>query len=64
MTRDGTQPKLSDLLKEKRNRPFVSFEFFPPKTEDGVKKLHERISNLKTLGEFWREGFPPCRMQD
>jgi hypothetical protein len=32
-------PKIIDLLKERQegSKPFVSIEFFPPRSEDGVK---------------------------
>ena len=33
-----------------RQRHTFSFEFFPPKTEDGEKKLFEAIRELKSLG--------------
>jgi hypothetical protein len=32
-------PKIIDLIKEKKagSKPFASIEYFPPRTEDGVK---------------------------
>lgn len=39
--------KISELLTQKK--PLVSFEFFPPKTDDGLKNLMETISSLKSL---------------
>ena len=30
-------PKIIDLLKEEMSQPYVSLEYFPPRTEDGVK---------------------------
>jgi methylenetetrahydrofolate reductase (NADPH) len=32
-----------------RNRPLVSFEFFPPKTEEGVEKLYRTVEELRAL---------------
>jgi len=38
-------PSLSDLLKN-RSRPLLSYEFFPPKSEKGMKALQEAIEGL------------------
>ena len=38
-----------DSLLEARNEPVFSFEFFPPKTDDGVRQLFETISHLREL---------------
>lgn len=40
--------KISDLLSG--NGPAFSFEFFPPKTEDGERRLLETVHRLKALG--------------
>lgn len=40
--------KIGQMLKEKRQ--MFSFEFFPPKTDEGEKKLFETIENLRELG--------------
>ncbi|MCG3205317.1 MAG: 5,10-methylenetetrahydrofolate reductase [Elusimicrobia bacterium] len=39
--------KVTSILQNKR--PVVSFEFFPPKTDEGLKNLMETISSLKEL---------------
>ncbi len=39
--------KISQLLRNKK--PIFSFEFFPPKSSDGEKKLYETIKNLRQL---------------
>ena len=47
----GTTPKVAkgkicDMVKEwgsKTDQPFISFEYFPPKTPEGVEKLHKVI---------------------
>jgi len=39
--------KISVLLQQKN--PIFSFEFFPPKTAQGVERLFETIANLKSL---------------
>jgi methylenetetrahydrofolate reductase (NADPH) len=41
------QLKIIDLLKQ--STPVFSFEFFPPKTEEGEKKLFETIEELSKL---------------
>ena len=39
--------KISEFYKTQR--PTISFEFFPPKTEEGEKKLFQTITDLKKL---------------
>lgn len=41
--------KISDLMK-KAKPGFFSFEYFPPKTADGVTNLKKRITRMKQLG--------------
>lgn len=43
--------KISDILKEKERT--YSFEFFPPKTEKGRKRLPETASVFSALGADW-----------
>jgi methylenetetrahydrofolate reductase (NADPH) len=38
-----------DSVLEGRRQPVFSFEFFPPKTDDGVRQLFETISHLREL---------------
>ena len=41
--------KICDMIKEwssKTSHPFISFEYFPPKTDEGVAKLHKCIELL------------------
>ncbi|EGD79531.1 methylenetetrahydrofolate reductase [Salpingoeca rosetta] len=42
--------KIIDLITTKQNakEKFISFEYFPPKTDDGVKSLIDRIGRYKT----------------
>jgi methylenetetrahydrofolate reductase (NADPH) len=44
--------KVSDILRFARERgePIFSFEFFPPKTEEGVKQLFQCVELLRPLG--------------
>src|SRR6266513_4389005 len=44
--------KVSDILRFARERgePIFSFEFFPPKTEEGVRQLFECVDLLRPLG--------------
>lgn len=45
-------PKIITELRrrEAAGEKFVSFEFFPPKTEDGVAPLLERMKRFKLQG--------------
>ena len=38
-----------DTVLEGRRQPVFSFEFFPPKTDEGVRQLFESISHLREL---------------
>jgi methylenetetrahydrofolate reductase (NADPH) len=40
-------PKIIDLLKEKKDEFFTSLEFFPPRTENGVKNLYARMDRMR-----------------
>jgi len=42
-------PKIIDLIKakDKESKPFVSIEFFPPRTDSGVKNLYARMERMK-----------------
>jgi methylenetetrahydrofolate reductase (NADPH) len=44
--------KVSDILRFARERgePVFSFEFFPPRTDDGVRQLFETVDALRPLG--------------
>jgi methylenetetrahydrofolate reductase (NADPH) len=44
--------RISDLLRFARERgePLFSFEFYPPKTDDGVRQLFETVEALRPLG--------------
>jgi len=44
-----TKGKISSMIAEwssKTKNPFISFEYFPPKTPEGVEKLHKVISTM------------------
>eukprot|EP00535_Pseudo-nitzschia_heimii_P005151 CAMPEP_0197174054 /NCGR_PEP_ID=MMETSP1423-20130617/740_1 /TAXON_ID=476441 /ORGANISM="Pseudo-nitzschia heimii, Strain UNC1101" /LENGTH=403 /DNA_ID=CAMNT_0042622945 /DNA_START=55 /DNA_END=1266 /DNA_ORIENTATION=+ len=49
MSTDISNPKIIDLIKKKEDgsKPFVSIEFFPPRTETGVKNLYSRMERMK-----------------
>ncbi|KAL3929887.1 MAG: hypothetical protein SGBAC_012015 [Bacillariaceae sp.] len=49
MTNTSADPKIIDLLKarEDGSKPFASIEFFPPRTEVGVKNLYARMDRMK-----------------
>ncbi len=44
--------RISDLLRFARERgePIFSFEFFPPRTDEGVRALFETVETLRPLG--------------
>src|SRR5574338_1362500 len=44
--------RISELLRFARERgePIFSFEFFPPRTDDGVRALFETVEALRPLG--------------
>lgn len=44
--------KIIDVMNEciKEGKPFFSFEFFPPKTPDGVDNLFERMDRMVSYG--------------
>jgi len=44
-----SSPKIVDLInaKEKGSKPFISIEFFPPRTDVGVKNLYARMERMK-----------------
>jgi methylenetetrahydrofolate reductase (NADPH) len=44
--------KLADLMTEVKE-PFFSFEYFPPKTADGVANLKKRIVRMKNLNPLF-----------
>jgi len=39
--------KIIDILNEERDGPYVSLEYFPPRTEVGLKNLHARMERMK-----------------
>jgi len=39
-------PKIIDLLKEDPEIAHVALEYFPPRTEQGVKNLHARMDRM------------------
>lgn len=40
-------PKIIDLLNEKKDKPHASLEYFPPRTDEGVKNLYARMDRMK-----------------
>lgn len=43
--------KINLAVAEKRT--FFSFEYFPPKTEDGVNNLYDRLDKMACLEPMW-----------
>jgi methylenetetrahydrofolate reductase (NADPH) len=50
-------PKITDMVRERRasapNDPFFSFEYFPPKTEEGVYNLFSRMDRMCAAKPLW-----------
>jgi methylenetetrahydrofolate reductase (NADPH) len=50
-------PKITDKVRERRaaapNDPFFSFEYFPPKTEEGVYNLFTRMDRMCSANPLW-----------
>jgi len=51
--------KIAPLIKakEEAKEPFVAFEYFPPRTEDGLMKLYDRVQRMKLQSKSY---FLPC----
>lgn len=45
--------KLIDSVNEKKGATWISFEFFPPKTTDGVETLFQNIKKLKSYNPLF-----------
>jgi len=41
--------KILQKIQEQQDKPFFSFEYFPPKTDDGVRNLFHRIDCMASL---------------
>ena len=46
-------PKISDKIKEAEaaHKPFIAFEFFPPRTPEGLENLYKRCTNFAAQGK-------------
>lgn len=42
--------KVIDKINDIKEGPFWSFEYFPPKTSEGVKNLYKRFERMSRLG--------------
>ncbi|CAN8061916.1 unnamed protein product [Agarophyton chilense] len=44
-------PRIADKIRHRaeENRPFFSFEYFPPKTETGVSNLYQRVERMTAV---------------
>lgn len=63
MSSNDVNPKIIDLIKSKEagSKPFVSIEFFPPRTDDGVKVRRmnsndRRLEGLRVVELQYRSG--------
>ena len=42
--------KIIDMIKEREAKtaePFIAFEYFPPRTDEGVQNLYARLGRMK-----------------
>eukprot|EP00516_Mucochytrium_quahogii_P001862 CAMPEP_0203760644 /NCGR_PEP_ID=MMETSP0098-20131031/13897_1 /ASSEMBLY_ACC=CAM_ASM_000208 /TAXON_ID=96639 /ORGANISM=" , Strain NY0313808BC1" /LENGTH=328 /DNA_ID=CAMNT_0050654303 /DNA_START=48 /DNA_END=1030 /DNA_ORIENTATION=- len=46
-------PKICDLIAAKRNEPWIAFEYFPPKTEQGVENLKKRLARMAEFNPLY-----------
>ena len=51
-------PKLADILEERRKRterrkPFISIEFYPPKSESGVTSMLQALEDLRVYAPLF-----------
>lgn len=58
--------KISDKINQasKDGQPWWSFEFFPPRTEDGWVNLYDRIERMQLLGPIFVDITYVCRSSD
>lgn len=54
--------KVIDLINQRKEEakggevePFFSFEYFPPRTDEGVANLYKRLERMKKKGKFGSE---------
>lgn len=45
--------RIDDLILERKGRPFVSFEFFPPKRQDSLPPFYETVRRLGILNPLF-----------
>ena len=48
----SAMPKLTELIAAKNDQPYVAFEYFPPRTADGVASLCKRFKRMASQGAF------------
>ena len=53
--------KLIDMMNAKKGTPWISLEYFPPRTDAGVTNLYDRIERMKEVRERPRaQSWRPC----
>jgi len=45
-------PKIADLVAQQDGKPWIAFEYYPPKTEKGVANLYDRLGKMKKQSEL------------
>lgn len=53
---EGLGRKISDVIAEKEaaKKPYFAFEYYPPRTEDGVKNLLNRFDKMVQQGNLFK----------
>lgn len=44
-------PKIVDMFKDHAEDGFIAFEYFPPRTEEGVSNLYKRFTRMASQSE-------------
>lgn len=44
-----SNPKIIDLITKESSVPYVSLEYFPPRSEEGVKNLYSRMDRMREI---------------
>lgn len=52
LNNEDVDPKISNLMSEYTSaKPWVAFEYFPPRTEAGIANLNERFDRMRLEGK-------------
>ncbi|KAK3267423.1 Methylenetetrahydrofolate reductase 1 [Cymbomonas tetramitiformis] len=54
-THIATSEKILDKINQQGGKPFISFEYFPPRTDEGVQNLYARVERMATLSPLFMD---------